>query len=295
MQQRHVPIALRKRVRQHALLLWQRQQGMDDEQILASLPQHLRVELSLALHQELLVKVPFFRDCGDPCFVRELIPHLQLEIFAAHECILSYGEVADAMYFVRRGTVQIVLPDGTLGELKQAGTFFGEIGVLLGIGRRTASVYASTTVDVLRLTKHAVDSVLLRYPDLADRLRQTGLERLRGGHTLMDSAPAALPRADSGLLLRGTPAPSTPEHRASLLRTASFAAGRGARASVDQVDGAARAALDAQTHPGAAMAAALEAFATGRTWAGLDARTWRRAMLALGALQAHLLEACPMS
>jgi voltage-gated potassium channel len=84
------------------------------------------------------------------------------------------------MYFISRGTVDVIASDGTrvVTELSD-GDFFGELA-LLHQQRRTATVRAVGYCDLYTLDQEAFDRTLELYPDFAREIRLISEERTTG-------------------------------------------------------------------------------------------------------------------
>jgi len=96
--------------------------------------------------------------------------------------IFRAGEPGDSMYVVRTGEVEIFFKNDTgqriVLETARPGDFFGEISLLDG-GPRTASAFAKTAVEAIRVDRNDLDDFLRRSPAAAmDLLAATG-RRLR--------------------------------------------------------------------------------------------------------------------
>lgn len=116
-------------------------------------------------------------------------------VFGAGDLIVRRGDRSDTMFVVATGTCTVRLPDGGQVQIP-AGGHFGEIA-LMRQELRTADVVAGPGgVTVLRLPRPSVAPVLLRRPDLRDKLGTIVQERLE--------ATGILP-ADSGPVRRANP------------------------------------------------------------------------------------------
>jgi signal transduction histidine kinase len=95
--------------------------------------------------------------------------------------LITEGEVADAMYVVLEGEMDITKRSGT-SDIPIArvgpGSLQGEIAALEG-GRRLASVRAVTKAEVLRIPVDAIRGLLDAGPDVALAVIRTAVSRLR--------------------------------------------------------------------------------------------------------------------
>jgi CRP-like cAMP-binding protein len=89
------------------------------------------------------------------------------------EIIFREGDVADAMYVVAQGEVDIVLADETVIRTQHAGEEFGEIPFFDG-GRRSATARAGKHCDLIRVGYDALRSVLRERPECAALFYRNG-------------------------------------------------------------------------------------------------------------------------
>jgi len=86
--------------------------------------------------------------------------------------VIREGELHDAMYFIRRGEVEVTIEDNGVDVFVNklhAGEFFGEIAALEG-GPRTATVRAVTDLEVFRITRADLQQLLAGAPRAKARL-----------------------------------------------------------------------------------------------------------------------------
>jgi CRP-like cAMP-binding protein len=81
------------------------------------------------------------------------------------DLIVRQGEIAETMYFIRQGYVDVSVADGIESiAFMEEGSYFGEIGVLLQ-DRRSTSVLAHTNVILCSIDKHDMLHILDKFPD----------------------------------------------------------------------------------------------------------------------------------
>ncbi|KAJ3376982.1 hypothetical protein HDU84_009200, partial [Entophlyctis sp. JEL0112] len=146
---------------------------------------------------ERLSKVPTFMKTN-PNFIRTVALHTSVHRYHKGEMICKKGEIANDMYFIVSGMVEIVSDDGSkVFDVVQDGGFFGEVGLLRGIAR-TASVRIATNVcDVIQLTRQALERVLNEFPDSFQSIAIEADKRLQQVQTRKIAAENALHQIDS--------------------------------------------------------------------------------------------------
>jgi CRP/FNR family transcriptional regulator, cyclic AMP receptor protein len=109
--------------------------------------------------------------------LRRLAAEADVIGFEAGRPIVEEGQAGEAMYVVLGGTARVVRAGRKVGELIP-GDFFGELSALDG-GPRTASVVADTPMEVLRLFRHTLRTMVEDEPALAMGLLEGLARRLR--------------------------------------------------------------------------------------------------------------------
>jgi voltage-gated potassium channel len=128
----------------------------------------------------MVARVPLFADlkAGDIAHIMQL---LRAERFDRGDVIARRGDVAHSMYFVASGEVQIdIAASDTGGPVRLGpGHFFGELAALKRT-RRSATVRASSRVNLLALDVADLRALMLREPAIAERVLAVARERAGG-------------------------------------------------------------------------------------------------------------------
>jgi len=102
--------------------------------------------------------------------VERLMKYLERRDLKVGECLMNQGDASDEMYFVESGlvTVELELPNQKRVRLRsiRGGATVGEMGIYLG-GTRTASVVASRTSTVYRLSSQSLREMREKDPEIA--------------------------------------------------------------------------------------------------------------------------------
>jgi voltage-gated potassium channel len=173
---RKIPADLQHRIYTYYAYLWENRLGYDETAILSELPVSLRTEVSLVLKREFIEKVPFFQGASQE-LIRGIALELQPLVFTPGDDIVRAGEIGRHMYFISRGTVEVVAADGqTILAKLSDGDFFGEIALLFS-QPRTAGVRAVDYCDIYALDKETMERILAHFPDFAMHVRDQGRKR----------------------------------------------------------------------------------------------------------------------
>jgi cyclic nucleotide gated channel alpha 3 len=138
--------------------LWSNKQSLNEDDVLAALPDKLKAEIAIHVHLDTLKQVKLFQDC-EPGLLAELVLKLKLQVFSPGDYICRKGDVGKEMYIVKRGKLSVVADDGkTVFVTLGAGSVFGEVSILNIAGnktgnRRTANVRSVGYSDLFCLSK----------------------------------------------------------------------------------------------------------------------------------------------
>jgi len=167
-----VPKRLRGKVQKYYQYIWDNRLGQFDQDIISDLPESLKSEICLHLNRHLIEKVPFFKNT-DKEFIKDIILHLEAKIFLPGDYIFKKGDVGKCMYFVCRGSVDVLSDDesSVLANLKD-GDYFGEIALIKQISR-TKTVVVKDYSNLYILDKKIFNDLLKKYPEFKNHIYQT--------------------------------------------------------------------------------------------------------------------------
>ncbi|XP_065903305.1 uncharacterized protein [Dysidea avara] len=191
-----VDSSITQRVVCHYAHLWQKERGIDLQNIFEGLPVSLKADIALNLHKKLIEQVPIFQN-ADTSFLKLLALSCKPVFFLSGELILKKGDLGNAIYFISTGIVEIFAGKDESIRITQicAGNFFGEISCLLGC-RITATVKAKTNCDLFILSKADLKYCLRHYPDIAEHIKTVAKKRY---HSLkLQEQSVALPDVTVG-------------------------------------------------------------------------------------------------
>lgn len=124
---------------------------------------------------DVLEELPMFKG-ADPLLLNAVIRALRPETAAPGERIILQGDIANEMYFICRGEVEVIDASGEVALTLSDGDFFGEIGILMAT-TRTASIRAKTLCDLFALSRSDFARILQDYPQFADSMMKVARER----------------------------------------------------------------------------------------------------------------------
>jgi glucose-6-phosphate 1-dehydrogenase len=147
-------------------------------------------------------RVPMFQGFG-PAMLNALAMMLKPRVFNAGDEIARYGSLADELFIIDGGQVEIIDRQGRVKAELSAGKVFGELSLLVTKQRR-ATVRAVSYCCIYTLDKGDFAKILKDRPEFAERVMQVARERY---HTII-SADALLDGGEE-------PLPAATDHRQS--------------------------------------------------------------------------------
>lgn len=177
MRSRKIPQAMQRRIRDYYGYVWEQRLGYDEASIVQGLPPGLLVEVSLFLKRDIIEKVPFFKGASED-LVKDIALAMQPVVYTPGDVVVRAGEPGADMYFISRGTMEVIAPNGSsVVAMLRDGEFFGEMA-LLRDQPRLADVRATSYCDVYRLDKKSFDKVMAKFPEFAAHVRSIDSERM---------------------------------------------------------------------------------------------------------------------
>lgn len=122
----------------------------------------------------MVARIPIFAEL-DAAEIADIMRLLRAQVLEPGTIITLRGDVAQSMYVIASGEVEIALPDRRI-QLGP-GQFFGEVAVLRR-AKRAGTVTAVTRVRLLVLDAHDLHELMERSPHIAAHIRKVARERL---------------------------------------------------------------------------------------------------------------------
>ena len=126
-----------------------------------------------------LKEIDFLRPLNDE-ELNKVSSSSRINLFGKGEIIVRQGEMGDTCYFIRSGSVDVMLADSTGREsyitTLRSGEFFGEMSLLAG-EPRTATVVAREDCKCIVVSSQAFHTIFTDNPDLAESLSELLVKR----------------------------------------------------------------------------------------------------------------------
>jgi CRP-like cAMP-binding protein len=168
-----------------------------------------------------VAKVPLFAKCGD-LFVEAICQKLKYSLLLKDYYCVTAGDKGREMFFLGKGSVQVVSPDGSaVYATLNSGSFFGEIA-LVEETRRTASIRAADLCELFVLYKEDFDTVVKRFPAAVLIMKEEVEERKRQLAAKKEAEQKKLQSAATKLKFITQLKPATPEKEEEKPNSARF-------------------------------------------------------------------------
>eukprot|EP00753_Platysulcus_tardus_P010889 PLAT3132.1.p1 GENE.PLAT3132.1~~PLAT3132.1.p1 ORF type:complete len:918 (+),score=369.32 PLAT3132.1:19-2772(+) len=176
---RNVPQFFQKIIKDYYDHLWA--SPTNEHEVLQDLPEMLRMRLGLVLNRDLVQRVPIFQAFSAETFI-SLIQMLHPVTYVAGEFIVKQGDSGHAMYFIKRGKVEVLLGGYKRVDIMHDGDYFGE-RALLHSEPRSASCRAVEFCDILVLERSDFNKLLEESAEFTDILKKTLAARMQNLHS----------------------------------------------------------------------------------------------------------------
>ncbi|KAM5548215.1 putative cyclic nucleotide-gated ion channel 5 [Rosa sericea] len=155
MHHRLLPQDLRERVRRYDQYKWLETRGVDEENLVQSLPKDLRRDIKRHLCLALVRRVPLFENM-DETLLDAICERLKPSLFTQSTYIVREGDPVDEMLFIIRGRLESVTTDGGRSgffnrSLLKEGDFCGEELLTWALDPKSGSNLPSSTRTVKAL------------------------------------------------------------------------------------------------------------------------------------------------
>lgn len=135
-----LPRNLKARIIRFYEILWKNFRGVRQQLILKDLPESLRQDVRQNLFKNIIENWDVILDNQDNGVLSSIIQKLELRIIPQEELIIKYGEIAQEMYFIIKGQVNIISSEGIHLAQIGVGKNFGEMALLQEGSVRSATV-----------------------------------------------------------------------------------------------------------------------------------------------------------
>ncbi|XP_041087703.1 potassium voltage-gated channel subfamily H member 6a isoform X3 [Polyodon spathula] len=186
-----IPSSLRQRLEEYFQHAWSYTNGIDMNAVLKGFPECLQADICLHLNRTLLQNCKAFRGASKGC-LRALAMRFKTTHAPPGDTLVHYGDVLTALYFISRGSIEILRDDVVVAILGKHDTFGEPISLYARPGKSNSDVHALTYCDLHKIHRDDLLEVLDMYPDFSDNF-WSNLEitfNLRDADRIIHSLPS---------------------------------------------------------------------------------------------------------
>ncbi|NWI08165.1 KCNH7 protein, partial [Crypturellus soui] len=169
-----IPNPLRQRLEEYFQHAWTYTNGIDMNMVLKGFPECLQADICLHLNRTLLQNCKAFRGASKGC-LRALAMKFKTTHAPPGDTLVHCGDVLTALYFVSRGSIEILKSDIVVAILGKNDIFGEMVHLYAKPGKSNADVRALTYCDLHKIQREDLLEVLDMYPEFSD-LFLTNLE-----------------------------------------------------------------------------------------------------------------------
>ncbi|CAL8147880.1 unnamed protein product [Orchesella dallaii] len=169
-----IPNPLRQRLEEYFQHAWTYTNGIDMNSVLKGFPECLQADICLHLNRNLLNACTAFNGASQGC-LRALSMKFKTTHAPPGDTLVHRGDVLTALYFISRGSIEILKEDIVMAILSKDDIFGENPCIHPTIGKSSCNVRALTYCDLHKILRDDLLDVLDMYPEFADTF-STNLE-----------------------------------------------------------------------------------------------------------------------
>ncbi|XP_025915034.1 potassium voltage-gated channel subfamily H member 6 [Apteryx rowi] len=162
-----IPNPLRQRLEEYFQHAWSYTNGIDMNAVLKGFPDCLQADICLHLNRSLLQNCKAFRGASKGC-LRALAMKFKTTHAPPGDTLVHYGDVLTTLYFISRGSIEILREDIVVAILGKNDIFGEPISLYARPGKSNADVRALTYCDLHKIQREDLLEVLDMYPAFSD-------------------------------------------------------------------------------------------------------------------------------
>ncbi|CAL8278711.1 unnamed protein product [Lota lota] len=162
-----IPNPLRQRLEEYFQHAWSYTNGIDMNAVLKGFPECLQADICLHLNRTLLQNCKAFKGSTKGC-LRALAMRFKTTHAPPGDTLVHAGDLISALYFISRGSIEIVRGDVVVAILGKNDIFGEAINQHTRPGKSSADVRALTYCDLHKIQREDMLEVLEMYPEFYD-------------------------------------------------------------------------------------------------------------------------------
>ena len=161
-----IPNPLRQRLEEYFQHAWSYTNGIDMNMVLKGFPECLQEDICLHLNRNLLSKNSAFKGASPGC-LRALSMKFKTTHAPPGDTIVHSSDLLMALYFVSRGSIEILKDDVVMAILGKDDIFGENFLVHPHCGKSSCNVRALTYCDLHKIHRDDLFQILEMYPEFA--------------------------------------------------------------------------------------------------------------------------------
>jgi len=162
-----IPNPLKQRLEEYFQHAWSYTNGIDMNMVLKGFPDCLQADICVHLNRNLLNNCPAFAGASSGC-LRALSMKFKTTHAPPGDTLVHQGDVLVSLYFISRGSIEIVKDDVVLAILGKDDVFGENSCIYDTIGKSSCNVRALTYCDLHKIMRDDLLEVLELYPEFAE-------------------------------------------------------------------------------------------------------------------------------
>eukprot|EP00094_Tigriopus_californicus_P011589 TCALIF_11194-PA protein Name:"Similar to KCNH7 Potassium voltage-gated channel subfamily H member 7 (Homo sapiens)" AED:0.27 eAED:0.27 QI:0/0.25/0.15/0.84/1/1/13/1136/795 len=163
----HIPSPLKQRLEEYFQHAWTYTNGIDMNMVLKGFPDCLQADICVHLNRNLLNNCPAFEGASSGC-LRALSMKFKTTHAPPGDTLVHQGDVIVSLYFISRGSIEIVKDDVVMAILGKDDIFGENPCIYPTIGKSSCNVRALTYCDLHKIMRDDLLEVLELYPEFAE-------------------------------------------------------------------------------------------------------------------------------
>uniref|UniRef100_UPI00358FCF04 potassium voltage-gated channel subfamily H member 6 n=1 Tax=Myxine glutinosa TaxID=7769 RepID=UPI00358FCF04 len=162
-----IPNPLRQRLEEYFQHAWSYTNGIDMNMVLKGFPECLQADICLHLNRSLLQNCEAFKDASKGC-LRALAMKFKTTHAPPGDTLLHSGDLLKALYFISRGSIEILRDDIVVAILGKNDIFGEPLNLQSKPGKSNADVCALTYCDLNKILRDDLMEVFEMYPEFGE-------------------------------------------------------------------------------------------------------------------------------
>ncbi|XP_034412073.1 potassium voltage-gated channel subfamily H member 2-like [Cyclopterus lumpus] len=162
-----IPNPLRQRLEEYFQHAWSYTNGIDMNAVLKGFPECLQADICLHLNRSLLQTFKAFKGSTKGC-LRALAMRFKTTHAPPGDTLVHTGDLISALYFISRGSIEILKEDVVIAILGKNDIFGEPINLFVLPGKSSADVRALTYCDLHKIQREDMLEVLGMYPEFCE-------------------------------------------------------------------------------------------------------------------------------